>query len=191
MHSHGPFKYQKVWYLDPHYCCMLKYSVDLKARNIWNPDFVKLRFQMVQFSKVGLWLLPFENRTILNFDIFVRILNVFWIKWRSYVRVWNGWLPDFRSHSKSRPFANQPFFWPFEIQIFSVFRSCNYILLLLWMCCTILRQKAESTYLSIIYKMDTLNPRYTTFSARLETVYIDKFFFKRCTINWIVEFFIK
>ena len=53
---------------------------------------------------------PFENRTIQNQDIFVQILNGFWKNGGHMTQFKMVGLRDFRSHSKSGPYANQPLF---------------------------------------------------------------------------------
>ena len=73
-------------------------SNPLKSVNIWNTSFLKIGFQIVQFSKdQAIAMVP----TIQNPDIFVRISND--LSWFQMVG-----FPDVRSHSKSRPFATQP-----------------------------------------------------------------------------------
>ena len=61
-------------------------SNPLKYGNLWNPGFLRGSFQMVQFS------------------------NVFWQNGRRLSSVQMARLTDFRSHSKSGPFATQPLF---------------------------------------------------------------------------------
>ena len=91
----------KYYYRKDTECSISQSSGDLKSGhsksgNIWNPDWLKIRFQMVRFSKG--WALPLAMvRTIpkgshlLGFQI-------------------DFWLLDFRSHSKSGPIASQTFF---------------------------------------------------------------------------------
>ena len=73
------------------------YSGDLKSNhsksgNIWNPKFLKIVFQMVWFSKgCGFKYVWINGGHLSGFHV---------VKW----------LPYFRSHSKSRPFANQRLF---------------------------------------------------------------------------------
>ena len=89
-----------------------KYSGDLKSHllksgNIWNPDFWKLGFKRVWFSKI--WVQDMVP-TISNPDDFVRISNSFWQNSSHLSRFQRVWLLDFRSHSKSGAFSNQPLF---------------------------------------------------------------------------------
>ena len=49
--------------------------------------------------------------------------NWFLTKWWPFVWISNGWASRFQILSKSRPFATQPLFWPFEIQTSPDFRS--------------------------------------------------------------------
>ena len=52
-----------------------------------------------------------KNRTVRSTDFFVRILNSFWQNGGHFLsRYQIVWLPDFRSHLKSRLFATQPLF---------------------------------------------------------------------------------
>ena len=91
------------------------YSGDLKfdhfkSGNIWKPDFVKVGFQKVRFS-IGraLAMAIASVPTVQNPDVFIRILNGFWQNGTHLLFQIVG-LPDFRSHSKSRPFETKPLF---------------------------------------------------------------------------------
>ena len=55
-------------------------SGDLKSRNTWILDFLKVGFQMVGALAMPVYepYQPFENLTIQNLDVFVRISNDFW-----------------------------------------------------------------------------------------------------------------
>ena len=92
----------------------IRYSGDLKSDhsksgNIWNPYFLKTRFQMVHFQMVELWSqLSFENGTIPNRDIFIQISNGSWQNGGIGPDLVGLW--DFRSRLKSGPFANLPLF---------------------------------------------------------------------------------
>ena len=58
-------------------------------------------------SEIG----TFEIQKHLKCRVFEgQISNGFWQKWQPFVCISNGWLQDFRSHSKSGPFATQPIF---------------------------------------------------------------------------------
>ena len=97
----------------------LKYSGDLKSDhsksgNIQNPDFLKIRFQMVRFSKgraVAKAMVPTipkpdhskSGHFCLDFKWFRQNGN-------HLCEFQMVGLPDFRSHLKSGPFANQPLF---------------------------------------------------------------------------------
>ena len=80
------------------------------SRNISNPDFLKIRFQIVQFSNgravaMAIAIVP----SIQNPDIFVRIWNGFWQNGGHLSSFQRVGLPDFRSHSKSGPFTSNLF----------------------------------------------------------------------------------
>ena len=112
---------------DPTYNTTKEFSGDLKSRNIWNPDFLKVRFQMIWFSNgralvtaIGITIaiaitIPITITivialitTIWNPGIFVWISNHFWQNGGHLFRFQMVGLLAFRSHSKSRPFATQP-----------------------------------------------------------------------------------
>ena len=118
----------RVWY----FIGDLK-SDNLKFRNIWNPDFFKVRFQMVQFSNgwaLAMALVPTIGKPDhLKSGHFFRISNDFLQNDSHLSGFQMGGIPDFRCHSKSRPFATQPVFPPFKIQTRSYFRSRLYTIL--------------------------------------------------------------
>ena len=84
------------------------YSRDLKSDhlkfgNVWNPDFLKVVFQMVPFSNG--WALAMAAITILNY------LKTGPFKIRTFLSRFQMFgLPNFKSHSKFGPFATQPLF---------------------------------------------------------------------------------
>ena len=121
--------FSTTWmYMDePTYNTTKEFSGDLKSRNIWNPDFLKVRFQMIWFSNgralvtaIGITIaiaitIPITITivialitTIWNPGIFVWISNHFWQNGGHLFRFQMVGLLAFRSHSKSRPFATQP-----------------------------------------------------------------------------------
>ena len=82
------------------------YSGDLKSGNNWNPDLFKIGFQMVQFSKshaVAIAMVPsIWKLDHLKSRLFFQISNDL-----PFVQISNSLTQlDFRSHSKSEPFAN-------------------------------------------------------------------------------------
>ena len=143
-----PFEYQTIWHPAsltiwiPTFSVFRStlYSGDSKSGNIWNLDFLKVEFQTVRFSNgealaMAIVIVP----TIQNPD-FIWLLT----KLHPSVQILNGsasgfWLPDFRPHWKSGPFATQPL-QQFEIQTSPDFRSPLYsfgknILLVQWYRC--------------------------------------------------------
>ena len=84
---------------------------------------LEIRFQMVWLSLLWVWSQPFENQTVQNQDIFSGFQMVFdTIGAICPDFKWLGLL-DFRSHSKSGPFATQSLFYRSKsrFQIFTVF----------------------------------------------------------------------
>ena len=100
---------------DPTYNTTKEFSGDLKSRNIWNLDFLKVRFQMIWSSNgralviaIAITIAIALITTIRNPGIFVWISNHFWQNGGHLFRFQMVRLLAFRSHSKSRPFATQP-----------------------------------------------------------------------------------
>ena len=75
---------------------------------------LKVEFQIVWLSNGQTYAMAivqlFENQTIWNSDIFVKILNVFRQNGSYLFGFHTDRLLDFRSHWKSGPFATQPLF---------------------------------------------------------------------------------
>ena len=98
-----------------------KFTVGIWNLTIWNPEFLKVRFQMVRFSNGRDYSYSYspnhlENPTIQNPAIFVWISSGFWQDGSHLSRFQMCGPLDFRSYSKSRPFATQSGFRPFKIQ---------------------------------------------------------------------------
>ena len=72
-----------------------------EIRTFWRSDFKWSGFSYGMSQ-------TFENWTIQNSDIFVRISNGFWQNGGHLTRFLMVGHPDFRPHSKSGPFATQP-----------------------------------------------------------------------------------
>ena len=77
----------------------VKFDDPSKSRYMRNPEFLKIGFQMVWISK--LW--PLENPMIWNQDIFVQILNGFWLIWGHWLRFQIVSLKNFRFHLTGPP----------------------------------------------------------------------------------------
>ena len=90
------------------------YTGDLKSRNIWNLDFLKVGFQMILFSNgralaMAIAIVPtIKNQTIQNPDNFGLISNGFSQNCAHLSGDQMVGLPHFRYHSKSGPIATQP-----------------------------------------------------------------------------------
>ena len=82
-------------------------SDHLKSRNIWNLDFIKIRFQMVWFLKG--WSQPFTNQTVQTPNMFVCISNGFWQN--------SCHLSRFQIPFEIRTVCKPTSFWTFKIQI--------------------------------------------------------------------------
>ena len=87
------------------------FTVGICNPTIWNPE--TFEFQMVRFSNgraitMAIALVPtIWKLNIGNLDFFVRISNGFWQNGGYLSRFQMVGLPDFRSHSKFRPFVTQ------------------------------------------------------------------------------------
>ena len=79
-----------------------------KSKNIWNLFFKDCISIVLGFKESSYrWSWTYEIWTIQNQNIFVWISNGL-SKWRSFVQISNGPLPDFRYHLISGLFENQP-----------------------------------------------------------------------------------
>ena len=106
---------------------LIKYSGDLKSDhlksgNIWNPDFLKVGFQMVRFSN-GRALAINHSKS----GRFCPDFKWFLTKWRPFVRISNGWASGFQIPFEIQTICNPTCFGPFEIQTRSDFRSPLYL----------------------------------------------------------------
>ena len=119
-------------------CCLRKYSGNLKSDhlksgNIWNSDFLKVRFQMAQWSNsralaLDMAIVPtIQKPDHLKSGGFCQVSNGFWQNGSHLSEFQIVGLPDFRSHLN--PDHLQPnLFWPFKIQTMSDFRFPLYVL---------------------------------------------------------------
>ena len=96
-------------------------SDHLKSGNIWNPDFLKVGFQMVRFSN-GRALAINHSKS----GRFCPDFKWFLTKWRPFVRISNGWASGFQIPFEIQTICNPTCFGPFEIQTRSDFRSPLY-----------------------------------------------------------------
>ena len=95
-------------------------SNPLKSVNIWNTSFLKIGFQIVQFSKdQAIAMVP----TFQNPDIFVRISNDFWWNDCHLSEFQMVGLPNFEIRTICKPTSYRPF----KIQTSRYFRSPWYI----------------------------------------------------------------
>ena len=106
---------------------------DLKIQSVKIQKHSKSRLFKIRFQRVGLWLWsqPFEKLTIQNPDIIARISNVLKNGFH-FSGFQMGGLPNFRSHSKSRPFPNMPLSTTqnpkaFRLQILTAVKKIHYI----------------------------------------------------------------
>ena len=97
-------------------------SDHLKSGNIWNPDFLKVGFQMVRFSN-GRALAINHSKS----GRFCPDFKWFLTKWRPFVRISNGWASGFQIPFEIQTICNPTCFGPFEIQTRSDFRSPLYL----------------------------------------------------------------
>ena len=89
----------------------VRITVGIQNPTIWNPDFLKVKFQIVQFSNgwalaMAIAIVP----TIPNPNIFVRISNGLWQNGSHLSGFHIVGLLELGSHLRSRPFSTQPLF---------------------------------------------------------------------------------
>ena len=87
------------------------YSGDLEFGKIWNPDFLKVRFQIVQFSNG--WAFATATAIVPTIQNFCQDFKWFLTKCRQFVRISNGWASRF---NENRTIYNPTCFRPFKIK---------------------------------------------------------------------------
>ena len=109
-----------------------QYSGDLKSNHLksgtnWNPDFLKVGFQMIRFSNSR--ALAINHSKIWTF---LSGFQMVFDKMAAFVRISNGWASGFQIPFEIQTICNPTCFGPFEIQTRSDFRSPLYTVIPTW-----------------------------------------------------------